>query len=44
MIMYGVMIIDDDAKIRSRLKTMIDWEHLPIEFVCEAADSDNKTF
>ncbi len=38
--MYGVMIIDDDAKIRSRLKTMIDWEHLPIEFVCEAADSD----
>ena len=34
------MIIDDDAKIRSRLKAMIDWDHLPVEFVCEAADSD----
>lgn len=34
------MIIDDDAKIRSRLKTMIDWDNLPIEFACEAADSD----
>lgn len=38
--MYSVMIIDDDAKIRSRLKTMIDWDSFPIEFACEAADSD----
>ncbi|MDO4487744.1 MAG: response regulator [Eubacteriales bacterium] len=38
--MYNVMIIDDDVKIRSRLKAMIDWENLPIEFACEAADSD----
>jgi len=38
--MYSVMIIDDDAKIRSRLKSMIDWDHLPVEFACEAADSD----
>lgn len=34
------MIIDDDAKIRSRIKTMIDWDSLPVEFACEAADSD----
>jgi len=38
--MYSVMIIDDDEKIRARLRSMIDWEHLPIEFACEAADSD----
>lgn len=39
--MYSVMIIDDDAKVRSRLKSMIDWDNLPIEFACEASDSDS---
>lgn len=38
--MYKVMIIDDDDHIREWLKTIIDWDSLPIELVCEAADSD----
>lgn len=38
--MYKVMIIDDDAQIRERLKAIIDWQGLPVELVCEAGDSD----
>ena len=37
--MYKLMIIDD-APVRQWLKSNIDWEHLPVELVCEAADSD----
>ena len=39
--MYKVMIIDDDAQVRERLKTIIDWKGLPLELVCEAGDSDS---
>ena len=38
--MFKVMIIDDDCQVRNRLKSIIDWEHLPLELVCEAADSE----
>ena len=38
--MYKLMIIDDDEPVRQWLKSNIDWEHLPVELVCEAADSD----
>ena len=38
--MYKAMIIDDDVKVRERLKTIIDWEGLSLELVCEAGDSD----
>ncbi len=38
--MYDVMIIEDDASARERLKSIIDWESLSIRFVCEAEDSD----
>lgn len=37
--MYKLMIIDD-APVRQWLKSNIDLEHLPVELVCEAADSD----
>lgn len=38
--MFKVMIIDDDEQVRNRLKSIIDWKNIPIELVCEAADSD----
>ncbi|MEA4965503.1 MAG: response regulator [Oscillospiraceae bacterium] len=38
--MFDIMIIDDDLQVRERLKSMIDWDSLPIRLVCEAADSD----
>ena len=38
--MYKVMIIDDDAQVRERLKAIIDWKGLPIELISEAGDSD----
>lgn len=38
--MFDIMIIDDDMQIRERLKSIIDWESLPIRLVCEAADSE----
>lgn len=38
--MYKVMIIDDDAEIRERLKSIIDWEGLSLELVGEAGDSE----
>ncbi|MEA5047476.1 MAG: response regulator [Eubacteriales bacterium] len=39
--MLGVMIIDDDLVVRERLKSMIDWEGMCLQLVCEAADSDS---
>ena len=38
--MFDIMIIDDDLQVRERLKSIIDWDSLPIRLVCEAADSD----
>ncbi len=38
--MYKVMIIDDEAIIRERLKSIIDWEGLSLTLVCEAGDSN----
>ena len=38
--MFDIMIIDDDIQIRERLKSIIDWNGLPIRLVCEAADSE----
>lgn len=38
--MFDIMIIDDDIQIRERLKSIIDWNGLPIHLVCEAADSE----
>lgn len=38
--MIDVMIIDDDAPVRERLKAMIAWDELGLRLVCEAADSD----
>ncbi len=35
------MMIDDDANVLERLKSIIDWENLPIRFVCQASDSEN---
>ncbi len=37
---FDIMIIDDDANVINRLKTIIDWDQLPIRLVCEAADSE----
>ena len=37
---YSVMIIDDDASVRERLKSMIAWSDLSANLVCEAVDSD----
>ena len=37
---YSVMIIDDDASVRERLKSMIAWSDLSANLVCEAEDSD----
>lgn len=37
---YSVMIIDDDASVRERLKSMIAWEDLSATLICEAEDSD----
>ena len=34
--MYKVMIVDDEASIRSGLKSVISWEDLGMEIVCEA--------
>ena len=34
------MIIDDDFQVRERLKSIIDWNALPIHLACEAADSE----
>lgn len=39
--MLDVMIIDDDLVVRERLKSMIDWEGMRLQLVCEAADSDS---
>lgn len=36
----NVMIIDDDENVRKRLKSLIDWEGLSAQLVCEARDSD----
>lgn len=38
--MMNVMIIDDDEHIRHRLKSIIDWEGLEANLVCEAGDSE----
>lgn len=38
--MYEVMIIDDDLQVRERLKSIIDWNALPIHLACEAVDSE----
>jgi len=39
--MYKVMIIDDEAIIRERLKSLINWDDLCLSFCCEAGDSDS---
>ena len=36
----NVMIIDDDENVRRRLKSLIDWDGLSAQLVCEAKDSD----
>jgi two-component system response regulator YesN len=38
--MFDVMIIDDEISVRNRLIAMIDWEHLPVNLVCQAEDSE----
>lgn len=38
--MFDIMIIDDDCQVRERLKSIIDWQNLPIRLVCEAGDSE----
>ena len=38
--MLKVMIIDDDAAIRDRIKSMVDWDKLGLSPCCEAADSE----
>ncbi|MBQ9843800.1 MAG: response regulator [Oscillospiraceae bacterium] len=38
--MFDVMIVEDDQQARDRLKTIIDWETLPVRLACEAADSN----
>ena len=35
------MIVDDEQDIRERLKSMIEWERLSLNMVCEAGDSDS---
>ena len=37
---YKVMLIEDDLAVRERIKSMVDWEALSAELVCEAGDSD----
>jgi two-component system response regulator YesN len=37
----NVMIIDDDENVRKRLKSIIDWQALSANLVCEAKDSDS---
>ncbi len=39
--MMNVMIIDDDENIRQRLKSIIDWDGLGANLVCEAGDSES---
>ncbi len=38
--MFDVMIIEDDASARERLKSIISWDTLSARLVCEAEDSD----
>lgn len=38
--MYGVMLIDDDQNVVERMKSIIDWPGLSLEFSCEAGDSE----
>ena len=38
--MYDIMFIDDDESLRAHLKSMIDWNGIPIRLVCEAGDSE----
>jgi len=38
--MYKVMIVDDDISLREHLKSMIEWNALDLELVCEAGDSE----
>jgi two-component system response regulator YesN len=38
--MYDVMIIDDDKPIRDYLRSIINWNDLHLQLVCEAEDSE----
>ena len=41
--MYEIMIIEDDANVRKRLKSIIDWDRHSATLVCEAEDSETAT-
>lgn len=38
--MYKVFVVDDEKRVRERLKTTIDWESLNMQFCGEASDGE----